>query len=248
MIKFQKIAFKFTTTTFLLLILGLGEALGADAKENLQVADSLFEAQKYTESFEHYRAVYDAGRYSPAMLLHMAFIKEGLGQSAESLFYLNQYYLLTLDRSAHRKMSELAQNNELMGYRYSDLEFLISIFARFRETGIMLALAACILLAALVLRYKWRKKQKPVTGLVFLTICLLITAAFTNLTKPAPHGIIMSNQAYLLDQPSAGGNLIEIAGKGHRVKILDDGEVWVKIAWKDKKAYIRKQNLWSVEI
>lgn len=248
MIKFQKIAFKFTATTFIVLLIGITGACIADPAAELQTADSLFAAEKYTESFQHYQQVYDAGLYSPAMLLHMAYIKEGLGEEAESLYYLNQYYLSTLDRSARRKMTELAKTNELMGYRFTDIDFIVSVIARYRQTAISLALAACLLVLALVIRYRRVKQQKPVAGLILMMLLLIGTAVFINFSEPAPRGIIMSNQAYLLDQPSAGGDLVEIAGKGHRVKILEDGDVWVKVTWKDQTAYIRKQHLWAVQI
>ena len=46
-----------------------------------------------------------------------------------------------------------------------------------------------------------------------------------------------------MDQPSAGADLVEIVNKGHRVKILDRNEVWVKIKWREDVAFVRNKNI-----
>src|SRR5690349_20257780 len=72
----------------------------------LELADSLFMEKKFTQSLEVYRQIYDQGAYSPAMLLKMAYVEEGLGHTARSLYYLDKYYLMSRDDRALEKMEE----------------------------------------------------------------------------------------------------------------------------------------------
>ncbi|MGB3465691.1 MAG: hypothetical protein WBA74_10490, partial [Cyclobacteriaceae bacterium] len=65
----------------------LSHSVLADPGDRLTTADSLFQAKKYTESFELYeQIIVEDMAYSPAMLLKMAFIKEGLGDYSNALY------------------------------------------------------------------------------------------------------------------------------------------------------------------
>jgi len=65
----------------------------AVGQENILTrADSLYATKQYTQAFERYEVLFAGGRYSPAMLLKMAYIQEGLGHLGESLYYINLYY------------------------------------------------------------------------------------------------------------------------------------------------------------
>jgi hypothetical protein len=51
------------------------------------------------------------------MLLKMAFVKEGLGDYSNALYYLNLYYLKTYDKKVLKKMENLAERyHKLEGY------------------------------------------------------------------------------------------------------------------------------------
>ncbi|MBK7650109.1 MAG: hypothetical protein IPJ20_04215 [Flammeovirgaceae bacterium] len=52
--------------------------------------------------------LYESGRYTPAMLLKMAYIQEGLGRISQSIYYLQLYYKATNDEQALSKIEELA--------------------------------------------------------------------------------------------------------------------------------------------
>jgi len=47
----------------------------------LKMADSLYGKKQYTQSLELYREIFNERNYSPAMLLRMAYIEEGLSQN-----------------------------------------------------------------------------------------------------------------------------------------------------------------------
>ncbi len=68
----------------------------------------------------------------PAMLIKMAYIKEGLGDYTSALLYLDGYYKHTANKRAIAKMSELASENSLDGYEYSDYTYMNSTVNKYR--------------------------------------------------------------------------------------------------------------------
>jgi hypothetical protein len=96
MLKFQGVYYKFPVLLFFILLGGIKPSWGQMPEERLQRADSLFEQREYTEAFSLYNTLLATDRVcSPAMLMKMAYIQEGLGDYSEALYYLNQYFLIT---------------------------------------------------------------------------------------------------------------------------------------------------------
>ena len=94
--------FKFALITSALFAILCSPLQAQGPVETLAIADSLFEARKYTESFKIYQEIHGQNQGSPSMLLKMAFIKEGLDDYPAALYYLNQYYLFTSNERQHR--------------------------------------------------------------------------------------------------------------------------------------------------
>src|SRR5690606_17154239 len=118
----------------------------------LYTADSLFRNRQFTQSLQHYESVLANGEYTPAMLLRMAYINEGLDRPGKTLYYLSMYYQATGDRAALRKMEELARKYNLTGYTVTDADRLLSWYLESRDY-ISIGLAAfCILLLAIAFR------------------------------------------------------------------------------------------------
>ena len=105
--------------TSAILALSLYNVCAQSHTAELKKADSLFQAKQYTQSFELYTSVLKEKQYSPAMLLKMAYIQEGLGHTSMSLYYLHLYYLASHDDQALTKMEEIASKNGLEGYQSS---------------------------------------------------------------------------------------------------------------------------------
>ena len=112
--------------TFYLFFISLGSPSMAQSNYRLSTADSLFIKQKYTEAFAIYNEVFKSGKVSESMLVKMSFIKEGLGDNVQALYFLDQYYNLTADKSVLLKMQELADENDLNGYSVGDKEFFLN--------------------------------------------------------------------------------------------------------------------------
>ncbi|MEM9824915.1 MAG: hypothetical protein AAF985_27775, partial [Bacteroidota bacterium] len=95
---------------------------------------------KYTEALERYEEILNEGTASPAMLLKMAYIEDGLENFASSLFYLNAYFQKTGDRATLTKIEELAANNKLVGYNYSDIDIFFIFFKKYRHQIVLILL------------------------------------------------------------------------------------------------------------
>ena len=211
---------------------------------NVKIADSLFSQQKYTESFNFYQTALMEDRVtSQAMLLKMAFIKEGLGDYSNALYYLNLYYLQTHNKKALRKMEDIAKEYSLYGYHYTDKEFFLNVFYRYYVQLVLLVSAMAFVLFAYFV-YKRRKLHaKPLMSVIYLMITLIILLFMVNFGRSYQAGIIIKQNAYLMDGPSSGANLKEIVDKGHRVSILGREDVWIKIRWLEDVVYIRENQI-----
>jgi hypothetical protein len=213
--------------------------------QTLAKADSLFANKRYTEALENYEVLYATKQTSPAMLLRMAFIHEGLDQVVESMYYLNQYYQISADRDAIRKITELAEANELRGYQYSDGDYIINLLNRYQQWVIAL-LASLLLLTAIIL---WKRKAANASILppmVFQTICAVALLVFINGILDTEEGIIRSSNTVLMNGPGAGAEPITVLGAGHKVTVLKQEEVWTKIAWNETIGYVRNHRIMPI--
>lgn len=214
---------------------------------DLTLADSLFSEKKYTQSFDIYqRLLHSERRASPAMLLKMAYIREGLGDYSNALYYLNLYYLRTNNKRALRKMEDVAKKYDLIGYQYTDQEFFLNIFYRYYFT-IVLALGSILLVLLSYMFYKKRRlRERPGFSLFYTIITLMLLFYIVNFGKSYHKGIIIRPDTYLMKGPSAGSELVTIADQGHRVKVLGKKDVWFKVEWQNEEAYIRENNLLQI--
>lgn len=212
--------------------------------EDLQVADSLFEAGKYTESFGIYEAILETGeQVSPAMLLKMAYINEGLGDTPEALYYLNLYYLKTSNDQALSKMELLARDSKLKGFDKSDVDVFANFF--YKNFNMLIVVLAAITLIVFGL-YMYRMKlsyEKPYFAAITLVILLAALFYTTNFGKLNNQAIIVEPGAYIMSAPSAGSDVLDTPVKGHKVKTLSIEDVWTQIEWDNGVGYIKSSFL-----
>lgn len=215
-------------------------SFGSDLEGKLVQADSLFKLQKYTESFQIYEQLLnEQNEASPQMLMKMAYIKEGLGDYSQALFYLNKYFLQTSDKKAQNKMEELANEHELFGFALSDTTLFKGLIHKYYLQFNILFFSVAIFLGAIVFYRKLKSGSNATPYAIAAVLVLLVLFWLTNFELSEPKGIIVENHAYLMTGPSAGADLIEVVKKGHRLNILDEDEVWIKVEWQGTEAYIR---------
>lgn len=215
----------------------------AFSEGSIDQADSLFDAGKYTESFKVYESVLTAGSYSTGMLIKMAYISEGLGDYSNALYFLNMYYDKTSDKMVWSKMQELADEHGLTGYDFGDADYLLNLYEQFRQYILMAVAFLSLMLMVGILR-KWiSKKPRPLSFGITNIFILLILFMLLNFSASRPKGIIIGSGTYLMSGPSSGADVIDVLKVGHRVDVLEESEIWVKILWEGKEVFIRKSKI-----
>lgn len=215
-----------------------------EVTNDLKIADSLFQKKLYTQSLTIYEKIAREDQLaSPAMLLKMAFIYESLEDLGNALYTLNNYYKLTSDKKVLTKMNEMAQQNNLEGYSTSDFNLFLKFFDENRNYFVLVSLALGILILSMILKRKKKLEERSAGLTIGLAFTLLLATYLLNFSQLPTKGIITSANAYLMSGPSAGADLIEITGEGHKVEIVGQKDIWVEIKWKNTRAYIRENNL-----
>ncbi len=213
----------------------------------LQQADSLYEKKQYTQSLDHYRSILDQKEYTPAMLLKMAYIEEGLNRVGQALYYLNLYYLASKDKFVLEKMDELAAKYNLDGYKSSDADLALSFYHDYQlPISITLAAVAVFLLSLL---FYWRKKgNRSVAVAVLLVVTLALLGIHQNLGGQTSTAIVGEPNTYLMDGPSPGASVVSVIEEGHRVEVVGKVDVWYEVKWNENTVYVRDHNLLMVAL
>lgn len=206
----------------------------------LQTADSLFQAKRYTQSLEHYDEILSQHQYTPAMLLKMAYIHEGLNQMGSAIYYLNLYALATNDESVQPKIDEIAKKYDLEGYQTTDADRFWSFYLD-SHLWLSLALAALIVLfLSLMYHTRTRLHKRPVGSAIAVAALAILLFVHQQYGTIRARAIIASTTTYLMDGPSAGASVVDIVGDGHRVEILGKKDVWLKIRWDEDVVYVKE--------
>jgi tetratricopeptide (TPR) repeat protein len=214
----------------------------------LQTADSLFQAKRYTQSLEHYEEILRQDQYTPAMLLKMAFIYEGLNQIGPAMYYLNLYYLATNDKSTVRKMDELATKYSLEGYETSDGDRFQAFYLDNHLLISLLLAALIILMLAVMYQKRMKLHQRPVGSAVVMVVLLGLLFTHQQFGSAETKSIMASATTYVMDGPSAGASVIDVVSDGHRVEVIGKQDVWMKIRWDDEVAYVKQNALRPVRL
>lgn len=233
---------------FIILSASLPPSFAQTSSFRLKTADSLFQARQYTQSFEHYEEILKQKQYTTAMLLKMAFIQEGLGHTGQSLYYLNLYYTASHDKSALEKMTELATKYNLEGYETSDTDNFLSFYHDY-HVHISLVLAALMILMLNLSAYtRLRLKRKPIASFSILFIIVIVLAGHLYFGQSLETAIVTNPSTYVMSGPSAASSVLEVIGDGHRVSILGQKDVWLKVSWDGSIGYIKENSLLPVKL
>ncbi len=212
--------------------------------DSMQVADSLFNQRLFTQSYRIYKSIYESkGEASPAMLLKMAYIQEGIKNYTDALYYLNIYYFLTFNKRALRKMEQLAAKNDLKGYQITDIEFFRNILYRYYVYFIITLVAVTCIIFAYIIHTQRKYHTKPAFSFLLVIFALLLLAFVVNFNHFNHRGQLINDHNFLMEGPSPGSKLIDVTGKGSRIKILGQKGTWYKIRWSNRTAYVRRNDV-----
>jgi hypothetical protein len=221
-------------------------ASGQSLQYHLDKADSLFAQKRYTQSLDLYKSIFNQGQYTPAMFLKMAYIEEGLDHVPQAMHYLNLYYLVTRDERVVAKIKEVASAKKWDGYEFNDFEQVTGLYQRYYMVVALSLTAICTLFLFLLVWQRVRQQQASVGLWVVLLIFSVLLAMHINFPPRYQTGIIANSNTYLMTGPSAGASVAQIINEGHRVRIIGKHDVWLKVQWHNKEAYIRQDQLLPV--
>lgn len=216
---------------------------GQNLQNKLNTADKLYKQKQFTESFELYQEILNENKYTPQMLLKMAFIKEGLDQYAEALYYLDLYYQITYEKKILQKMEEIARAHNLVGYAYNDISFFENTFMLYGDIITVTLLGVCFLFFLGFIYHYRRTKQIIHYSLLFMLLGILIVGYLNNFFGYNDYAIISKPQTFIMSGPSSGAEVVDIVDKGHKVKVLGNQSIWTAIQWQGNRYFVRNDKL-----
>ncbi len=207
-------------------------------------ADSLYQNKKYADALVIYESQIEKhGQISPKSLLKIARTYEGLNNLGRALFYLTLYQQITHDEETSEKIIELSDQNALNGYDSNDLSI---IQRQIKKWGRPISLGLIFtFLPLLFFSIYWIFKTKTLPlGATFLMVFLfLIEILLFQLTKESDYGISIGTNNLIMEKPSAGATLLDNVVSGHKVRVLNEQDIWTEIDWNGQIAYVRTKNL-----
>lgn len=232
---------------FTAIALAAGPVYSQVSAHRLQQADSLFNAKQYTQSLAHYEQIFKKNEFSPAMLLKMAYVEEGLNHIGEALYYLNLYFDATNDEMVLEKMNQLSEKYDLEGYELDETEQALTFYRRYTDHISFLLMALMILLLSIAVYIK-RRKHSPVPVLITMFVIAALFGVHVNSSTSDLKGIVTGDQTYVMAGPAGAAPVVAVVKGGHRFTILGRQDVWVKIRWKGKTAFIKENFLLPVSV
>ena len=215
--------------------------MAQDPEGLLRNADSLFTARQFREAAQSYRELFASGLQSPAANLRAAYLAEAAGRRDETLLYLYRYYHLTRDEAARDKVTALADQYGLQGYEQSDADYFRSVLSDAAPliNGVLASLIVLALAALFHLRKRNIGRGRLAIGFTALTLSALLFLS-VNFLEPPAKAVITDSHAIVFDGPSAAADRRSALSPGEMVEIIGQEDIWVKIRFRNKSAYIRK--------
>ncbi len=233
--------FKFLFSSLILLIVTTTVGFTQSLEKELVKADSLYEKKQYISAIKIYEKIYNAGNSSPAMLLKLARIEEGMGNPGKSMYFLEKYYQFTKDEKVIDYLKETAETKKAIGFDYG-LTYQADLF--YKEWKIYFQFFfSVIIFLGLGLMIKNRNTTYKKRNYFALAFIPLLIVAFLNNYDGKSEAIITNTPSYLLEGPSAGANLVEKVNAPAKIQVKDQVDVWNKVIFEEKEAYIRTSNI-----
>ncbi|MBC8110194.1 MAG: hypothetical protein H7Y04_03950, partial [Verrucomicrobia bacterium] len=102
-----------------------------------------------------------------------------------------------------------------------------------------------LILASLLIRYRKKKfvpHRRNITFAIFLSLLL----GLFNFPQNTTHAIVKHDDTALWTAPSGGSEIKTFLGKGHRLPVSGNKDVWVLIKWEGENLYVHQKNIWQL--
>ncbi|WP_375416059.1 hypothetical protein [uncultured Hymenobacter sp.] len=222
---------------------------GAVSPENksrpaLRRADSLFAAGQFDSAATLYKAQVWRGRQaSPRLLLRLAYAQQQLGRPAAALLYLSMAQARQPRLRTWRQLVALAARQRLVGYPATWQQELRVQWQRYYYAGLQAMLAGVVVsIVFLLLR---RRRAGPGWWAALAGYGLLAGAYL--LLRPAPAALVARPGAALMAGPAAGAPWLSTATVGDRLLVLGRQDIWCRVRWQEREAFIRATDVLEVE-
>lgn len=232
-------------TISLFLVLFLGSAVvGANP---LHTADSLFAAGNQNDAAVQYENAIAAGyTATDAMLLKLASAYEQQQDTPRLLYYLQVYFDRHPDDAVLLKMNDIARANNLHGYETDDLNYFYLFYRKYSVYVLLfLLLPAGYVFGVMTLKVL-RKQPIPSRQKWVVFVYLLLLLAFVNLPEGIQSGITSDDRVLLRTDASAAAPVAEVVGRGHKVNILGQKDIYFRVFWNNQLYYVRRDNVWII--
>ncbi|MCS6973604.1 MAG: SH3 domain-containing protein [Cyclobacteriaceae bacterium] len=206
----------------------------------LQLADSLFHSKKYVQSLEYYEQLLSKGYQSPAMLLRMAYVEEGLQRYARALYYLHRYYQLEPDDKVWNKITSLAAQHRAAGYEMKLGEFGLTKYRLHRPKWIMINFCMAAMLAVVMLL----SRNKKIKRKAFIVQMAFVLVLFVQINMPfIRYAIVAEDGTPVMKGPSAAADVLEVLQSGTRLQVKGKTDIWLKVINHEQTGFVRSGNL-----
>lgn len=209
----------------------------------LREADSLFALGQYEAAGPLYRGVvWRQHRASPAALLKMAYAQQQQGHYPAALLYLSLLQARQPRVSTWRHMAALAAQHRLVGYPATWQQELRVQAQRYYYPALQGLLAVAVAGAVWLL---WRRAGRS----AWLAYGLYVggLGAYLHWLHPRPVGLVARPGAALMAGPGAGAAWLSTAAVGDRLLVLGYQDIWCRVQWQQREAYVRNADVLVVE-
>ena len=209
----------------------------------LDRTNSLFAAGQYALAFSGYKQqVWQQRRTSPELLLKMAYAQQQLGHYPAALLYLSMAQARQPSVRTWQQMASLAAQHRLVGYPNTWQQELRVQAQRYYYPGLQALLAGAVV-GAVVLLLRGSRRG-PWVGYAAYVVLL---AAYLHWLRPAPAGLVARAGAALMAGPGAGAAWLSTAALGDRLPVLARDDIWYRVQWQQRVAFVRAADLLVVE-
>ncbi|RPD47817.1 hypothetical protein DNI29_10270 [Hymenobacter sediminis] len=205
----------------------------------------MFEKGRVEQAYPLYRRAREQqGIQSVRQLLRMAYVQEGLGHYPAALYYLSLAQAWQPRYATWQKMVELAQEHRLTGYPNTWRQNLAITVQRYYYRLLQGLLVLAVVGGTLLVI---RRRTADRAWWTAYAMYLLAVGMFLNLLSPGRVGLVARTRAPLMAGPSAGSAWLTTATAGDRFEVKGQQDIWYRVHWQGRDAYIRRPDLLLVE-
>ncbi|MDO7854256.1 hypothetical protein [Hymenobacter convexus] len=181
-------------------------------------------------------------RVSPSLLLKMAYAQQQLGHYPAALLYLSLAQARQPRVRTWRQMAAVAARHRLVGYPATWQQELRVQAQRYYYPALQILLGGAVVGAIWLL---WRRGPRGAWLGYAAYVALL--GAYLHWLRPTPVGLVAHSGAALMAGPSAGAAWLSTAALGDRLLVLGRQDIWCRVEWQRKVAFVRASDLLVVE-